>query len=69
MVDTSATNEVGQKVDFNQQRLDLADTRGFAAPGAVGGAGVTTLAAARLLRNVTVQHAGPDLVVTGYCVG
>jgi [protein-PII] uridylyltransferase len=33
MVDTSATNEVGQKVDFNQQRLDLADTRGFAAPG------------------------------------
>ena len=42
---------------------------GFAAPGAVGGAGVTTLAAARLLRNVTVQHAGPDLVVTGYCVG
>ena len=34
MVDTSATNEVGQKVDFNQQRLDLADTRGFAAPGA-----------------------------------
>jgi [protein-PII] uridylyltransferase len=34
MVDTSATNGVGQKVDFNQQRLDLADTRGFAAPGA-----------------------------------
>src|SRR5471030_144877 len=34
MVDTSATNEVGHKVDFNQQRLDLADTRGFAAPGA-----------------------------------
>ena len=34
MVDTSATNEVGQNVDFNQQRLDLADTRGFAAPGA-----------------------------------
>jgi len=34
MVDTSATNEMGQKVDFNQQRLDLADTRGFAAPGA-----------------------------------
>jgi [protein-PII] uridylyltransferase len=34
MVDTSATNEIGQKVDFNQQRLDLADTRGFAAPGA-----------------------------------
>jgi [protein-PII] uridylyltransferase len=34
MVDTSATNEAGHKVDFNQQRLDLADTRGFAAPGA-----------------------------------
>ncbi len=34
MVDASATNEIGQKVDFNQQRLDLADTRGFAAPGA-----------------------------------
>jgi [protein-PII] uridylyltransferase len=34
MVDTSSTNEVGHKVDFNQQRLDLADTRGFAAPGA-----------------------------------
>lgn len=34
MVDTSATNEIGQKVDFNQQRLHLADTRGFAAPGA-----------------------------------
>jgi len=34
MVDTSATHEVGQKVDLNQQRLHLADTRGFAAPGA-----------------------------------
>jgi len=34
MVDTGATHEVGQKVDLNQQRLDLADTRGFAAPGA-----------------------------------
>jgi [protein-PII] uridylyltransferase len=34
MVDASSTNEVGHKVDFNQQRLDLADTRGFAAPGA-----------------------------------
>ena len=34
MVDTSATNEAGQKVDFNQQRLELADTRGFTAPGA-----------------------------------
>ena len=34
MVDASATNAIGQKVDFNQQRLGLADTRGFAAPGA-----------------------------------
>ena len=34
MVDTGATREVGPKVDLNQQRLDLADTRGFAAPGA-----------------------------------
>ena len=34
MVDTSATQKVGQKVDLNQQRLDLADTRGFTAPGA-----------------------------------
>jgi len=34
MVDTSATDEVGLKVDLNQRRLDLADTRGFAAPGA-----------------------------------
>ena len=34
MVDTGAAHEVGQKVDLNQLRLDLADTRGFAAPGA-----------------------------------
>ena len=34
MVDTGAAHEVGQKVDLNQQRLDLADTRGFAVPGA-----------------------------------
>jgi len=34
MVDASATNEIGQRVDLNQQRLDLADTRGFTAPGA-----------------------------------
>lgn len=34
MVDTGATPAVGQKVDLNQQRLDLADTRGFTAPGA-----------------------------------
>lgn len=34
MGDSSAAHEVGQKVDLNQQRLDLADTRGFTAPGA-----------------------------------
>ncbi len=34
MVDSGATPAVGQKLDLNQQRLDLADTRGFTAPGA-----------------------------------
>ena len=34
MVDTSATQKADQKADLNQQRLDLADTRGFTAPGA-----------------------------------
>jgi [protein-PII] uridylyltransferase len=29
-----ATQKAGQKLDLNQQRLDLADTRSFAAPGA-----------------------------------
>lgn len=42
---------------------------GATAPGAVGGAGAPTLAAARPLRDVSVEHAGPDLIVTGYCVG
>ncbi len=34
MGDSGAAHEVGQKVDLNQRRLDLADTRGFTAPGA-----------------------------------
>jgi [protein-PII] uridylyltransferase len=34
MMGARATQKVVQKVDVNQQRLDLADTRGFAAPGA-----------------------------------
>ena len=42
---------------------------GVGAPAAVGGAGVASLAAARLLDRVSVDSAGPDLVVTGYCVG
>jgi diaminohydroxyphosphoribosylaminopyrimidine deaminase / 5-amino-6-(5-phosphoribosylamino)uracil reductase len=41
---------------------------GSAAPGAVGGTGVPSLAAAPLLQDVSVETAGPDLVVTGYCV-
>jgi diaminohydroxyphosphoribosylaminopyrimidine deaminase / 5-amino-6-(5-phosphoribosylamino)uracil reductase len=39
---------------------------GVTAPGAVGGAGVGSLAASPLLTNVSVERAGPDLVVTGY---
>jgi diaminohydroxyphosphoribosylaminopyrimidine deaminase / 5-amino-6-(5-phosphoribosylamino)uracil reductase len=42
---------------------------GDTAPGAVGGAGAPTLAAARLLADVSVEQAGPDLIVSGYCVG
>ncbi len=41
---------------------------GTASPGAVGGIGVPSLASAPLLRDVSVETAGPDLVVTGYCV-
>jgi diaminohydroxyphosphoribosylaminopyrimidine deaminase / 5-amino-6-(5-phosphoribosylamino)uracil reductase len=41
---------------------------GGTAMGAVGGAGVPTLAGARLLRDVSVERAGPDLIITGYCV-
>jgi len=41
---------------------------GATAPGAVGGAGASSLALAGLLGDVTVERAGPDLVVTGYCV-
>jgi diaminohydroxyphosphoribosylaminopyrimidine deaminase/5-amino-6-(5-phosphoribosylamino)uracil reductase len=42
---------------------------GVAAPGAVGGTGAPSLAAAPLLRDLSIETAGPDLVVTGYCVG
>ena len=42
---------------------------GVGAPRAVGGTGAPTLAAAPLLHDVSVETAGPDLVVTGYCVG
>jgi diaminohydroxyphosphoribosylaminopyrimidine deaminase/5-amino-6-(5-phosphoribosylamino)uracil reductase len=41
---------------------------GATAPGAVGGAGVPSLAASPLLTDVSVETAGPDLIVTGYCV-
>ncbi len=41
---------------------------GVDAPAAVGGHGVASLAASRLLDPVSVETAGPDLVVTGYCV-
>lgn len=41
---------------------------GAGAPGAVGGFGASSLAAAPLLRDMTVEASGPDLVVTGYCV-
>jgi diaminohydroxyphosphoribosylaminopyrimidine deaminase/5-amino-6-(5-phosphoribosylamino)uracil reductase len=42
---------------------------GVGAPGAVGGTGAPSLTAAPLLHDVTYETAGPDLVVTGYCVG
>jgi diaminohydroxyphosphoribosylaminopyrimidine deaminase/5-amino-6-(5-phosphoribosylamino)uracil reductase len=42
---------------------------GVGAPGAVGGTGAPSLTAAPLLHQVTYETAGPDLVVTGYCVG
>jgi len=41
---------------------------GVDAPSAVGGHGVPSLAASRLLDRVSVETVGPDLVVTGYCV-
>ena len=40
---------------------------GAESPAAVGGHGIDRLADARLLRDVEVSRAGPDVVVTGYC--
>jgi diaminohydroxyphosphoribosylaminopyrimidine deaminase/5-amino-6-(5-phosphoribosylamino)uracil reductase len=42
---------------------------GASAPSAVGGKGVATLGDAALLRDVSIEPAGPDLLITGYCVG
>jgi diaminohydroxyphosphoribosylaminopyrimidine deaminase/5-amino-6-(5-phosphoribosylamino)uracil reductase len=41
---------------------------GELAPSAVAGRGVATLAAAAPLAGVTVERAGDDIVVSGYCV-
>ena len=41
---------------------------GVSAPASVAGAGVPSLDGARLLEGVSVERAGPDIVVTGYCV-
>lgn len=41
---------------------------GAESPGAVGGRGVDPLASARLLTEVEVRRAGPDVVVSAYCV-
>jgi len=41
---------------------------GAGAPASVAGHGVAALERARLLEDVTVDRAGPDIVVTGYCV-
>lgn len=35
---------------------------------AVGGRGAQTLPQARRLRDLRIEHAGPDLVISGYCV-